>query len=285
MIPCLYLNGEIQSLAEARLDPLDRGNLFGDALYEAVKVQEGVLLHFAPHHERLAAGLARVQIPLPDDLEQISSAVLEASGLESGYLYLQVSRGVLSRVLIPPRGLEPTVMVVPFELEFDPPAGRTKRVTTVQDWRWRFRDIKTTALMATVLGKLEARTAGTDEILFIGPDGQLREGGTTNFFVRRGDRLLTHPADGSILRGVTRATVIELATDAGLPVVEEAPRLERIIDWQEAFLTGTTTGVQPVVEIDGQTVGDAKSGEWTRRLGAALDRLERDLIATATVSP
>ena len=130
-----YLEGRIQPLADARLDPLDRRNLFGDALYEAVKILDGVLLHVQPHLERLTAGLRRVEIPLPDSLPRICSALAQESGLSAGYLYIQVSRGVRSRVLIPPRDLEPTLLVVPFELQFDPPAGGLKRAVTVPDWR------------------------------------------------------------------------------------------------------------------------------------------------------
>ncbi len=284
MEPCCHLNGRLQPLADARLDPLDRGNLFGDALYEVVKVLDGVLLHFEPHLARLAVGLERVAIPLPNDLHEICLEVLEASRLDSGYLYLQISRGVLSRVLIPPPGMQPTVMVIPFEMEFDPPASRRKRVTTVPDWRWRFRDIKTTALMASVMGKLAAREAGADEVLFVGPQGELREGGSTNLFVRRDDTLETHPTDGSILEGVTRSTVLDLAPGEGLPIAERAPQLDAVGSWQEAFLTGTTTGVQPVVEIDGQRVGDGEAGDWTRRLAVAFERFEREIILARTVA-
>lgn len=281
MKPLCYLAGRVQPLDEARLDPLDRGNLFGDALYEAVKVLDGVVLHLQPHLDRLRAGLERVAIPAPGEIEAACHQLLEESELDSGYLYLQVSRGVRSRILIPPPDLEPTVLIVPFEHAFDPPAGQPRRAVTVPDWRWDFRDIKTTSLIATVMGKLRARESNADEVLFVGPERQLREGGTTNVFVRRADTWETHPTDGSILRGVTRGTLLELLAAEGSAVVEEAPRLSQIEDWQEAFLCGTTTGVQPLVEIDGQKIGGGRAGEWTRKLANLFDELERRQVAVA----
>lgn len=281
MKPLCYLAGRVQPLDEARLDPLDRGNLFGDALYEAVKVLDGVVLHLQPHLDRLQAGLERVAIPAPGEIGAACHQLLEESGLDSGYLYLQVSRGVRSRILIPPPDLEPTVLIVPFEHAFDPPAGKPRRAVIVPDWRWDFRDIKTTSLIATVMGKLRARESNADEVLFVGPERQLREGGTTNVFVRRADTWETHPTDGSILRGVTRGTLLELLADEGSAVLEEAPRLSQIEDWQEAFLCGTTTGVQPLVEIDGQKIGGGRAGEGTRKLANLFDELERHQVAVA----
>jgi D-alanine transaminase len=278
-----YLNGRIQPLAEARLDPLDRGNLFGDALYEAVKVLDGVLLHLQPHLDRLQAGLERVEIPTPEELAKICHELVASAQFDSGYLYLQVSRGVRSRMLIPPPDLEPTVMVVPFEHTFDPPAGRLKRVITVPDWRWEFRDIKTTSLMATVMGKVRAGRRQADEVLFVGPQRELREGGTTNVFVRRADAWETHPADGSILEGVTRGTLLEIIAAEGMAVVERGAHLGEMESWQEAFLCGTTTGVQPLVEVDGRQVGEGGAGAWTKSLAAVFDELEREQVTAATI--
>jgi D-alanine transaminase len=146
------------------------------------------------------------------------------------------------------------------------------------DPRWRYPDIKSTSLVATVTGKLASAEAGADEILFLGTDDEVREGGTSNFFARRGDVLETHPLDGRILPGVTRKLVLRLAAEAtsrlGLRVTERAPRLAERADWSEAFLTGTLTGLQPVTHLDGEPVGDGTAGPWVRALGKALDELE-----------
>ncbi len=115
----------------------------------------------------------------------------------------------------------------------------------------------------------------------------MREGGNTNFFARRGGLLETHPLDGRVLPGVTRRLVLDLARELGLQVEERAPRTAGRGEWSEAFLTGTITGLQPVVELDGEPIGDGSAGPWTRALGAALDELDerRAAARVGAVSP
>ena len=219
--------------------------------------------------------LQRAEIPLPEDLGSVCRRFLEAVDLGSGYIYLQITRGVAPRDHIPEVTIEPTVVILPFEQDFDPPASRLLRAVTVPDWRWEFRDIKTTSLMATVLGKLRARQGSVDEVIFVGPDGELREGGSTNVFAYRAGGWETHPTDGGILEGVTRSAVLTLAQEMGVKVEERAPRIEELDQWQEAFLCGTTTGVQPLVELDGREVAGGTVGKETARLARAFDRFER----------
>ncbi len=269
-LPICHLNGRLMPLAEARIDPLDRGFLFGDALYEGIKVLRGTTLFLDAHLRRLRSGLEGIEIPAPADLGQACCDLVAACDLETGFLYLQVSRGVAPRSHMPPRELAPTVLILASRPVFDPPAGCPRRLITVPDWRWRRNDLKTTSLMGTVLGKLEARRSGAEEVVFVGAAGELREGGSTNIFVRHRNRLETHPLDGRILPGVTRAILLELAAAEGLPLSERAPLLAERQAWQEVFVCGTLTGVQPVVEIDQAPVADGRTGAWTRRLAAAV---------------
>lgn len=275
-----YLNGKILPPHQARIDPYDRGFLFGDSLYEVVKVLAGTLLNLEAHLDRLRRGLGRAEIAYPENLDSACRRLLEAAALRSGYLYFQITRGVAPRSHIPQITLEPTVLILPFEQQFDPPASRFLRAVSVPDWRWQFRDIKTTSLMATVLGKLRARQGSVDEVIFVGPDGELREGGSTNVFARRAGCWETHPTDGGILEGVTRSTVLTLAREIGVKIEERAPRVDELDQWQEAFLCGTTTGVQPLVELDGREVAGGTVGAETVRLAAAFDRFERQALET-----
>lgn len=281
-----HLNGRLLPLAEARIDPRDRGFLFGDGLYEGLKVVHRTILFLEDHLDRLRSGLARLRIPAPDDLSGRCRELVGATGLDTGFLYLQVTRGAGPRSRFPPLDLEPTVFLEATERVYDPPAARRYRVAVVADPRWRHCDLKTTSMLATVTGKLRARDAGADEVLFVGGAGDVREAGSANFFARRGEALETCPLDGRVLAGVTRKRVLELAAALGLPVVERAPRLDERRQWTEAFLTGTITGVQPVTELDSEPVG-APPGpiDWTRRLAEALDQLEDRLTAAAAGGP
>lgn len=274
------VNGQISAVSEARIDPRDRGLLYGDALYEVVRVVAGHLLFLEPHLQRLNEGLSKIQIRRPSDLADQCQNLLERCELVEGYLFLQVTRGVAPRSHRPPATTQPTVLILPCEMNFDRAGTRPLRAATVPDWRWHFCDLKTTSLMATVLGKLRAAAEEVDEVLFVGPERTLREGGSSNLFVRQGERLLTHPLDGSILEGVTRAHVLQLAAGLDLVIEERPPRMAEMSDWQEAFLTSTTVSVQPLVEIDGRPVGDGQPGEWTARVAAAY--LELEAVQTPT---
>lgn len=273
-----YLNGRIVPLSEARIDPQDRGFLFGDSLYEVVKVVAGVALHLAPHLQRLAEGLERIEIRCPGDLADCCRQLLSESSLDTGYLYLQLTRGAAPRSHLPPDNVSPTVVVIPHVYKFPGPAARSMKAISVPDWRWEFRNLKTTSLIATVVGKLHAREAQVDEVIFRSAAGELREGGSTNLFVLNKGVLETHPADGSILVGVTRGLLLDLARREQVNVCERPPLLAEIGRWQEAFLCGTLTGVQPLVELDGIPIANLEVGPVTTRLANALDRLENGLL-------
>lgn len=273
-----YLDGRILPLADARIHPLDRGFLFGDALYEVVKVRAGQIFELEAHLDRLCATFERTGIGEPAGLAEACRQLVEEAGLGTGFLYLQVSRGVAPRTHLPPPGMTPTVFILPSEYDYAAPASRGIRVITRPDRRWGNCDIKTTSMIATVLGKIAADDEGVDEVVFVDEEGVVREGGQNNLFVRRGEILETHPADRRILPGVTRHLLLGLAEQEGLPVVERAPRMAERDEWLEAFLCGTLTGVQPIVQMDGAAIGDGKAGEWTRRLAAANERYELEFL-------
>ncbi len=277
-----HLNGSILPVAEARIHPLDRGFLFGDSLYEVVKVRSTRIFELDAHLERLSGSLERTGIGEPRDLAAACEELVAASGLDTGFLYIQVTRGVAPRTHLPPAGMTPTLFILPAHFAYDPPAGRRMRVITQADRRWGHCDIKTTSLIATVLGKIAAHEQGADEIVLAGEAGEageLREGGQTNFFVRRNDTLETHPADRRILPGVTRQLLLGFAEREGFPIARRAPQLAERDQWQEAFLCGTLTGVQPVVEMDGLPIGDGERGAWTDRLARANEQYELEWLA------
>jgi len=272
----LLLDGELVDVAAARISPLDRGFLFGDGVYEVVRVAEGVPLFLDRHLARLARSLAAVSIAEPAGIEAGCRTLLAAGGLRDGSLYLQVTRGAGPRTHLPAPTLRPTWLVMPGAQKPLAPGAQPLRAVILADPRWQRCDIKTTSLMGTVLGKLAARDAAADEVIFVAADGALREGGSTSLCVRQDDVLLTHPLDGRILPSITRERVLATARRLGLPVEERAPRLDERARWQEALLCGTLTGVQPLVELDGQSL---PAGEWTARLGGALESEQASAVA------
>ena len=129
-----------------------------------------------------------------------------------------------------------------------------------------------------MLGNLEVAREGADEILWMGDAGELREGGHTNLFVRRGAALETHPLGTTVLPGVTRLLLFELAAGLGPPIVERTPRLADRTSWSEAFVCGTLTGVRGLAALDRVALGSPGGegvGPWTRQLARALAARER----------
>lgn len=264
-------------LAEARLSPLDRGFLFGDAVYETIRVRRGVPLWLDEHLARLRASLAGLGIPEPPTLNRAIAELLAASALGDGSLYLQVSRGApATRRHLPSAPLAPTLFLLPTPVAFPPHPERLPGLTAISrpDWRWGRCDLKTTSLAGPLLGLRDAAAEAADEVLFVSPHGALREGGHTNVFVRRGDRLETAPLGRHLLAGVTRAHLLTLARQAGIAVRERAPRLAELTEWDELLLCGTMTGVRGVVALDGRPIGSGGVGAWTRQLALALEASE-----------
>ncbi|HEX2163710.1 MAG TPA: aminotransferase class IV [Thermoanaerobaculia bacterium] len=269
---CL-LDGEVLPLTEARVSPLDRGFLFGDGVYEVARIVGGGLVFWEEHRRRLADGLAATRIAPAGGVAAVErglGALLAAAAVEEGSLYLQVTRGAGPREKIPPPTLAPTLFAFASAHGHPAPASRPQTAIAHDDHRWGRCDVKSISLMGSVLGKLAARDAGADEVLFVGSAGEVREGGSTTFLVVQDGALVTHPLGRRILPGVTRAALLAAAADLGLPVEERPPLLSERAAWQEAMTAATLLGVQPVVRLDGEPVGGGEPGPWTRRLAEAV---------------
>ncbi len=274
MSELVLLDGDLLQLAEAHISPLDRGFLFGDGVYEVVRVRDGQALFLERHLLRLARSLAAVEIAEPAGIADGCARLLAATALRDGSLYLQITRGAGRRSHLPDPAMRPTWLVMPGTQPALTYGTSPLHTVTCEDPRWQRCDVKSISLMGTVMGKLRARAAGADEVLFLGPGGVLREGGSTAVFVRDGDGLHTHPLDGHVLPSITRERVLAAALSLGLPCVERGPALALRGSWREAFLCGTLTGLQAIATLDGVAIGDGTAGEWTSRLAAALQTEE-----------
>jgi len=252
-----YINGELGPRDEARVSILDRGFLFGDGVYDMIKVLEGIPLFLKPHLDRLRQSCAKAEIPIPEDLDRAIAAVIGGNTGMTGSLYVQITRGAHVRNHLPPDGLKPTLVVFTQDYAFadEEKVKRGYRAVTVPDLRWKRCDIKTISLMGGILAKLDAHHLGADEVLFLGDDDEIHEGGSTNFFVVAEGKIRTHPLNNRALPGITRQVVLEEVRAAGHLLVEESPRLYNLADWDEAFLTGTLTGVMPLRMVNGKPIG------------------------------
>jgi D-alanine transaminase len=269
-----YVNGRYLPQADACVNVEDRGYQFGDAVYEVWLIAGGRLCDAEGHFVRLERSLGELAIPAPMSrkaLEVVLRETLRRNRVRDGLLYLQISRGVARRDHpFPVPAPAPAVVVTARSL--DPAAGEAKAargvaVITTPESRWGRCDIKTVNLLPNVLAKQAAKAAGAYEAWFVDELGFVSEGSSTNaWIVDREGVLRTRDIQANILRGVTRAAVLKVAAETGLTLAEGPFALSDALEAKEAFITGASTQVTPVVSIDGRKVGTGAPGPVAERL-------------------
>jgi D-alanine transaminase len=263
-----YVNGRYRPHSEAMIHVEDRGFQFADGVYEVCEVRGGLLVDERRHMARLKRSLDAVRIDLPMSLAALGIVLRETvrrNRVRDGLVYLQVTRGAARRDHgFPPAGTVPGIVVTARSL--DPARGeRTAAegiaVITVPDIRWARVDIKAVALLPNVLAKQTAREQGAREAWFVDARGFVTEGASSNaWIVTAGGEVVTRPADHSILKGISRAVVLDAVAALGLTVVERNFTAKEAQAAREAFVTAASQIVQPVVRIDGKPVGDGRPG-------------------------
>lgn len=273
----VFLNGEYLPKDQARISVDDRGFVFGDGIYEVVRIIEGRIFAWSEHAARMARGLGVVRIPFSaadvDGLEAVCNRLVGDNDLKAGEatVYMQVSRGAAPRThYFPPAGTPPTVYAS--ASRFTPSRDMREKgvkAITVPDFRWARCDLKTVNLMGAVLARQAAHEAGAYEALMI-RDGMMMEGAATNAFAVIDGVVRTYPLSNYILPGITRQYVLDAARDAGVPVSEEPVTQAQMFAAPELFIVGTTTDVAPIVSLDGKPVGSGAPGPVTRKVQEAF---------------
>jgi D-alanine transaminase len=263
----VYLNGEYLPIEQAKISVLDRGFIFGDAVYEVWRLVNGKLFEADKHLARLANGLRDVHITAPAEaqpakLKEISARLVKENGINAeGSLFLEMSRGVAPRAhQYPKPPVPPTVFLM--ASPFTPPEDLRAKgagVILIDDVRWKRCNVKTTQLLPNVMAKQEAYEHDCLDAIFV-RDGMITETSHANVVAVIKGTLWTHPIDGSVLPGVTRDVVLELAKKNGVPVREEAMTVDAFRKADEVFLIGTLSDIMPIVKVDGKQVGDGKPG-------------------------
>lgn len=274
----VYLNGEFVPRERATISVDDRGFIFGDGIYEVVRVIDGRIFEWGAHAARLTRGLAGIRIaleaPAIDALKGVCEKLVSDNGFADGEatVYMQVSRGAAPRTHhFPPAGTPPTVYAIASRFVV-PRAHRDSGVKaiTFPDFRWLRCDLKTVNLLGAVLAREAAVEAGAYEAILL-RDGVVTEGAATNAFAVVDGVLRTHPLGNLILPGITREVIVELIRENGITLVEKAVTQGELVRATELFVCGTTTDVSPVISLDGKPVGAGTPGALTIRLQGLLD--------------
>jgi len=271
MTRIVFLNGDYLPEHEAKISIFDRAVNFGDAVYDVAGVLDGKLIDFEHHMQRYFNSLAKLGIESPLSQQEILDAfrqLVELNRLDEGLVYMQVTRGVAERDFIWPEDITPNVfMFTQPKASIENTAAETGiTLASTPDIRWARRDIKSVNLLAQVLAKKAAHDAGAYEALMIDADGYVTECGSTSFFIVKDDLVLTRPLNNDILPGVTRRAVVTLCNTYGLRLVENRFTLDEAKNADEAFISGASTYILPVVKIDDQDISSGVPGELSSRL-------------------
>ncbi len=281
--PILYVNGEFVPRSEAKISVFDHVVLYGDGIFEAVCGWNYGLFKLDEHVDRLYESARAIMINIPLSKAEMKDILIETvrrNDLESAYVKVVVTRGVSAQPLLSPYNCTPSVIV--FAMPYVSQAGEKSEKAGLKMMTPSLRrvpnecfstKIKSCNYLNNVLMRMEANEAGADDALALDMEGYVCEApGYNVFMVKKG--FLTTPRD-NILVGITRQTVIELAEQAQLPVVEGRIQPFDLYNADEVFLTSTAGGIVAVVELDGRTIGSGEPGPVTQEMqGRYLALLE-----------
>jgi branched-chain amino acid aminotransferase len=279
------IDGQIVAEQDAKISVLDHGLLYGDGLFEGIRVRAGRIFRIEQHLARLQLGARVLGLELPFDGEQLARVVsdtVRAFGQRESYVRLLVTRGEGPLGVDPTTCKKPTVVCIVAEIGLFNAEQRAQGLAMLtSSYRRPNPDVqdvavKTLNYLGSVLAKQEVRQRGADEALLLNQSGRVSEAAVANVFVVRGRSLFTPPALDGCLEGINRAAVLEIARDLGFSVAERSLGRRDLFAADEVFLTGSGAGVIGVRSLDGRAIGRGRTGEVT----LDLERRHRALAET-----
>jgi D-alanine transaminase len=267
-----FLNDKYLDLQKAKISPLDRGFLFGDAIYEVIIAVNKKPFELGAHLTRLKKNISSLKYSLSDqfDLEETILEVISRNKFSNQVIYVQISRGTdIVRDHIPSNDLSPTIFVSSHELKtgFSPSSG--EKAILLEDFRWRKSQIKATSLLANVIYRSEAKNQEVFETILF-ENGFITEGAVSNVFCCVDNKILTPPLTENILPGVTRKVILELIQDTSFEYEETKITVDSFLSAEEIWVTNSTKGVIPIIELDGKKIGSGLPGEKYLQISEAF---------------
>jgi branched-chain amino acid aminotransferase len=284
--PIVYVDGEWVPKSRASVSVFDHGLLYGDGVFEGIRVYNGVIFRFKEHLERLYSSAKSIRLQLPLSPEEMTEAIVETlkrNGLKDAYIRLVVTRGVGDLGVDPRKCRKPSVVII--TQYADPSFGamaKEKGISVIISSVRRdavdatTHEIKSLNYLNSVLAKQEALDAGTDDALMLDRNGFVSEATTTNLFIIKHGEIFTPPSTAGILPGVTRRRIIKLTRELGFNMLEKGLTPYDVTNADEAFLTGTLSEIVPLVKVKGILIGDGKVGPTTRRIMDAFVKIRSD---------
>jgi branched-chain amino acid aminotransferase len=280
----IYINGKLFDKNDAKISVYDHGLLYGDGVFEGIRIYEGKVFRLRQHVDRLYDSARAIALEIPLSKEQMTEAVngtVKVNNRSNGYIRLVVTRGAGSLGLDPRKTTDPQVIVITDDISLYPrefydngleiiTAATVRTAPNALNPR-----VKSLNYLNNIMAKVEGIQAGCVEALMLNHKGEVAECTGDNIFLVKHGALRTPPPDAGILDGITRDAVMELARADGIAVEEVALTRHDVFTADECFLTGTAAEVVPVVKCDGRPIGAGKPGPITRQLRERFMRLTR----------
>jgi branched-chain amino acid aminotransferase len=282
--PRVYINGKLFDKQDAKVSVYDHGFLYGDGIFEGIRVYGGKVFKLREHVDRLYDSARHIHLEIPIDRAQMTEAVLStvaANNKKDGYIRLIVSRGAGTLGLDPRKTSDPQIIIIVDDIALYPPELYESGLEIVTAATIRNHPnatnprIKSLNYLNNILAKIEGIRAGCVEALMLNHKGEVAECTGDNIFLVKNGILRTPPIDAGILEGITRNAVMDLARQAGITVQEIALTRHDVYAADEVFLTGTAAEVIPVVKCDGRPIGAGKPGPMTRQLREKFQQLTK----------
>jgi len=284
-VTLIYLDGQWLDKDSARISVFDHGLLYGDGVFEGMRVYGGRTFRLAEHVDRLYDSAQAIMLTVPMSREAMIAVTEEGvrrAGLQDGYLRHVITRGVGDLGLDPRKCPTATVIIIFDVIAIWPPERYEQGLTLITagtpiNQREALSPrVKSLNYLNHILAKVEATNAGADDAIMLDAGGHIAEATGMNLFVWKHDVLYTPAVYAGLLKGVTRDVIIELAREAGYRVKETLLNRYDLYTAEEAFLTGTAAEVAPIRAVDGRVIGGGKAGPVTRDLRARFQKLVRE---------
>lgn len=263
-----YVNGLYIDHDEANVNIEDRGYQFADGVYEVFAVINKKIVDYDGHLNRLFRSLKEISLksPIANDayLFHIRN-LIRKNNIKDGLIYLQISRGVAQRDFKFPKNTKPSLVITAKNVSmgaYDAKFNKGIKVKITEDLRWKRVDIKTLNLLPPVLAKQKAVESGCDEAWMIDSEGYITEGSSSNAWILNKDKLITTPIGNSILKGITRTSLIKALKRENVKLEEKRFNKRDIKNADEAFITSATQFVMPVIKVDNIKIGNGKVGKY-----------------------
>ncbi|MEW9700114.1 branched-chain-amino-acid transaminase [Paenibacillus sp. SI8] len=275
MAQWIYLDGNYVKKEDAKVSVYDHGFLYGDGIFEGIRIYNGTIFKCKEHLDRLYDSAKSIMLNIPLTYKEMQEALVETvrrNELRDGYIRLVVSRGAGDLGLDPRRSPKASVLIIVEQLSIYPEEAYENGLKTVSvSTRRNVPDalnpkIKSLNYLNNILVKIQANLAGVGEAIMLNSQGYVAEGSSDNIFIIKRGVVYTPPCYCGALEGITRAAIIELCAKLGYPLKEEPFTLHDVYVADEVFFTGTAAEVIAVREVDARIIGEGKAGPITTHL-------------------